>query len=84
MSELGQAIGQRIKALRGERTQVVYARAVGLAQSIVCRAERGESLPNVESLIAIAQEASVSLDWLCLGEGPGPESKGSRGRSGRA
>lgn len=77
MATLEEEIGQRVKQLRGERTQVAFAQATGVAQAVICRCERGDSVPALHNLIAIATEGGVSLDWLCAG-------RGGRNRSGRA
>lgn len=84
MASFEEEIGQRVKQLRGGRTQVAYASATGLAQSVICRCERGEAVPALRNLLAIATEGGVSLDWLCAGRGPGIGAARPRGRSDRA
>jgi transcriptional regulator with XRE-family HTH domain len=68
MDRLEKQIGKRVRALRGERTQKDYSEAVGVSQYKLCRVERGTFLPRVSTLISIARESKVSLDWLCTGE----------------
>lgn len=84
MATLEEEIGQRVQMLRGGRTQVAYSAATGLAQAIICRAECGKSLPTVRTLLAMATEGGVSLDWLCTGRGQGLGATRPRGRSDRA
>ncbi len=75
MERLEKQIAKRVRAIRGTRTQQAYAKAVGLTQYTLCRVERGTFLPRVSTLIAIAREARVSLDWLCTGEEGPPNAR---------
>ena len=59
---------RRLRRLREERKPVRSMAAVselcGLEKSAVRRYERGERLPNMEALMALADYYEVSLDWL--------------------
>lgn len=57
---------QRLKDLRIEqkRSRIVVSELCGLPPDAIRRYERGEALPNVESLIAIADYFCVSVDYL--------------------
>lgn len=59
---------KRLRRLREERKPVRSMAAVselcGLEKSAVRRYERGERLPNMEALMALADYYEVSLDWL--------------------
>lgn len=48
------------------------AEAAGLEYNSVRRWARGDVLPKVPALAAIAQACRVSLDWLILGEESNP------------
>lgn len=57
---------QRLEALRTRqhRSRIVVSELCGLPPDAIRRYERGEALPNVESLIAIADYFCVSVDYL--------------------
>lgn len=57
---------QRLKDLRikQKRSRIVVSELCGLPPDAIRRYERGEALPNVESLIAIADYFCVSVDYL--------------------
>lgn len=60
------AVGARLKALRGKQKQVAYARMLGIGLSTYARYERGERLPDVNTLTVLAKDG-VSCDWLLTG-----------------
>lgn len=65
--ESGKTIfSQRLEDLRcrQRRSRVVVSALCGLPPDAIRRYERGEALPNVESLIAIADYFCVSIDYL--------------------
>jgi transcriptional regulator with XRE-family HTH domain len=68
-------LAERIKALRlpGE-TQAQFAERLNTTQASISRYLNGRQ-PDRETLIKIARETSVSLDWLLTGAGPGPGEK---------
>lgn len=57
---------KRLEALRTRqrRSRIVVSELCGLPPDAIRRYERGEALPNVESLIAIADYFCVSVDYL--------------------
>lgn len=59
---------RRLRLLREERKPVrsmaTVSELCGLGKSAVRRYERGERLPNMEALMALADYYEVSLDWL--------------------
>jgi len=59
-------IGLRIKNIRYDRneTQQQLGEAVGVVQQSVAAWESGRSLPNLLSLIRIAEHYQVSADWI--------------------
>ncbi len=56
---------ERIKELREERklTMSQLAKELGIRQSTISRWERGERLPNLDAIIALAKFFKVS--YLC-------------------
>jgi len=61
---------ERLRQLRGDRSQRAFARDLGVFQQNVNRYERGESTPGIDFLVTLALAEDVSLDWLLLGLGP--------------
>ena len=59
-------LAQRIKELRIENNynQGELAKLCNVKQSCVSKWERGETLPDVEIIIALAQLFNVSTDYL--------------------
>lgn len=56
----------RLKKLRerDRKSRIVLSQLCGLPDSAICRYEQGKSKPNMDSLIAIADYFSVSIDYL--------------------
>jgi len=59
-----QKIGERLIALRGDRTQEDIAKAVGVTTSAVGMYERGERIPRDEIKKALASFFGVTVDYL--------------------
>jgi transcriptional regulator with XRE-family HTH domain len=68
-------LAERIKALRmpGE-TQAQFADRLDTTQASISRYLNGRQ-PDRETLVKIARQTCVSLDWLLTGAGPGPAEK---------
>ena len=49
-----QMIGEKLKALRGEKTQQEVADAIGVTAMAISQYERGERVPNDEMKVRIA------------------------------
>lgn len=68
MSELGKKIGRRIRELRTQRqdrwTQEDLAERARISVSFLSMIERGERIPHVETLAALADALSVPLSEL--------------------
>ncbi len=59
------ALSERLKKLRGEKTQKEFADFLGMSsRSIISDWEDGKHSPDLTTLIKIADEFRVSLDWL--------------------
>lgn len=58
---------ERIKSLRQELklSQAGFANLISTNQSTLSAYETGDRLPPYETLVAIAQQCQVSIDWLC-------------------
>lgn len=58
---------ERIKELRQEfkLSQAGFARLISTNQSTLSAYETGDRLPPYETLVTIAQQCQVSIDWLC-------------------
>ncbi len=64
-------VGERIRAVRGKRTQTEFAKAIGVKkQNYISRYERGR-VPSPDLLVQIAKTGRVSIDWLLTGKGKG-------------
>lgn len=60
------AVGQRLKArrLQLDLSQEAVARAVNVTPSFYGNIERGLRVPSVETIVALATELQVTLDYL--------------------
>lgn len=58
---------EHIKELRNNMrmNQADFSRLIGTNQSTLSAYENGDRFPPYETLIAIAQQCHISLDWLC-------------------
>lgn len=63
-----QSIGQRLKLLRGERTQKEFALEFGISTPSVQKYELGEAIPGGPALAKLARK-SVNIHWVLTGEG---------------
>ena len=74
----------RLKETIGDRTRISFAKRCGISDSLLGAYVRGEKLPGLENLVAMAQVGGISLDWLATGRTPkNPEVSGGHvlGRS---
>ncbi len=63
-----EGIGARIRELRGEISQDVFAPSIGIAQSQLSKIERGVLAPSVEVLLRLSKRFQKSVDWILSGE----------------
>ena len=54
-------LGERIRLLRGERSQAVIAAKAGIAQGYWSEIERGEKVPKLDVLFKIAKALGYDL-----------------------
>ncbi len=68
-------LGARIAALRRKAgwSQAELARRLRVSASAVGMYEQGRREPGVDTLVALAQEFGVSVDYLLTGRVTGPE-----------
>jgi transcriptional regulator with XRE-family HTH domain len=63
-----EAIGSRIRELRGEARQEELAVFLGVSQGQLSKIERGKSGPTAEMLIRLAERFGKSADWILTGK----------------
>lgn len=63
-------LGDRIKELRGDNSQIQFAARLGIPQTNLSRYERNTSVPDIGLLIKMADICAVHLDWLVAARGP--------------
>lgn len=62
-------LGERIKAIRGMTSQMQFSSSLGIAQTKLSRYERNTTPPDLDFLLKLSRQYSVSLEWLITGEG---------------
>jgi transcriptional regulator with XRE-family HTH domain len=68
-------VGRLIATLRQRlgRSQIAFARQVGISRNALVAYERGGRVPKSASLGRIAEAGGVSVDWLLGRDGAGPK-----------
>ena len=56
--------GERLRELRGSKSQASFAKELGLSQVVYGRYELNQREPNLETLCHIGLALEVSTDWL--------------------
>jgi transcriptional regulator with XRE-family HTH domain len=64
-----QAIGSRIRTLRGDTAQEDLAAYLHIRQGQLSKIERGIAAPSIEVLILLSDRFRKSVDWILRGEG---------------
>ena len=62
-------VGERIRQVRGDRTQEDFAKSVGILQGTLSKYERGAT-PAPAVLLEIARVGGTSVEWLLTGQAP--------------
>lgn len=76
-------VGERIRSVRGKKTQTEFAKALGVKkQNYINRYERGR-IPSPDLLVRIARIGRVSTDWLLTGKQGRAGTATTRGVQGR-
>lgn len=68
--EIRLRMGKRIAIARGEKTQYEFADDLGISKSSLLRYEKGNGVPDIETVLKICALSNVSIDWLAKGKGP--------------
>ncbi len=66
----GMSIGDRILVIKNKVGSTALSNASGLSTTQINRYIRGGSQPTIGPMVAMAECAGVSLEWLDTGEGP--------------
>lgn len=66
-----ESIAERMKYLRNSfnLSQKEFSKIIGLGQSRLSEIESGKNKPSFDTLVAIAENFSISMDWLISGTG---------------
>lgn len=62
-------LGKRIRAVRGKRSQTVFAASLGVSKGALVSYELDRSSPNAKILMAICRLEQVDIKWLLTGDG---------------
>ncbi len=63
-----EAIGTRIRQLRGSVRQDDFSPQLGISQGQLSRIERGLLAPSAEVLVRLGEKTGRSVDWILRGE----------------
>lgn len=68
--------GQRIRQIRGDLTQTMFADLLGIRQAMISRYEADKETPSPENLLRLANYAGRSMEWILTGNDStdGPQS----------
>lgn len=62
-----QAVGQRVRQLRGAATQEEFARALNISQAQLSKYELGQSALPLGLLAKLAERCDRTTDWILIG-----------------
>lgn len=60
----GQLLGERIKKIRGKKSQDIFANEIGISRGALSYYENGEREPDAEIIYKICESGNVSADYL--------------------
>lgn len=64
-------LGDRIKIVRGEKTQKEFAALLGVSRDVLANWETGRARPSTDDIVVIANTVNVTTDYLlCLVDNP--------------
>lgn len=66
----------RLKSLRGKRSQAEFAAEIGVSLATYSRYERGENTPDAEALMKIHEATNADISWLLMGNASGASRRG--------
>jgi transcriptional regulator with XRE-family HTH domain len=64
-----EALGQRVRQLRGAATQEEFARALDISQAQLSKYELGQSALPLSLLTKLAERFGRTTDWILTGKG---------------
>lgn len=64
------ALSNNIKSVRGNLTQAIFAKKIGVSKMTVQRWEAGTRLPCADDLLKMQQQFDININWLLSGDGP--------------
>jgi hypothetical protein len=64
-----QAVGQKIRQLRGAARQEDFARALNISQAQLSKYELGQSALPLSLLAKLAERSGRTTDWILAGKG---------------
>lgn len=64
-----EALGDRIRAIRGNISQTVFSEKLGITQNTLSRYERNQRLPDAQLIAALCNSFNISADWILTGRG---------------
>ena len=64
-----EALGQRVRQLRGAATQEEFARALNISQAQLSKYELGQSALPLSLLAKLAERFGRTTDWILTGKG---------------
>jgi len=62
-------LGQRIRSVRGSKTQAEFAEIMGVTQGVISTIESGRTEPNMTFLMKMNELFGTDLGWLITGDG---------------
>lgn len=62
-----QEVARRIKALRGDRSQLEFSYKLNVSQNYMSQMENAKVKPSIETLFSISQYCDVSIDYILTG-----------------
>jgi len=73
--DLSEGIGDRIIQVRGKLTQNAFAQSIQIAKITLLRYEKGERVPDAETIARICENHSIDYTWLITGKGSPTEAE---------
>ena len=62
--KISDTFAERLLEIRGDMSQKVFAKKLGVSRGSISLYEQGKRLPDIEVLRNIAEKFNVSCDWL--------------------
>jgi phage repressor protein C with HTH and peptisase S24 domain len=62
------SLSERLKSIRGTRSQVEFASLMGVSAQAISQWENGKTEPSRENLEKLCEQENLNLDWLITGK----------------